>query len=293
MKELRKTLCLFLLFLWFSASLVFPGSSLKEDLRISLEEKRIKDFSFSGLTLVFYVNISNSSSKTYHLTSYTYRLVVNQQEYFRLSKSLEEHINIKANGNTLLSFPLKITYSNLFRAVDGIENEDKAQCYLSGALTFSDGRSEIGRLPFAFSGEFPILKTPEIKFLALHVKEMSVGGADISLKMSFKNNNTFELLVDRIRYRFQLGGKAVGEGIISGDKNIESGEIRVFSLPFLLSFFELGKETYNLLQEPAAPCRFLGEIEVRTAWGKVTIPFDKSGAAVVSRSPGYSLLGND
>ena len=71
---------------------------------------------------------------------------------------------------------------------------------------------------------------------------MSIGGADISFKMSFKNSNAFELLVDRIRYEFQLGGKPVGEGIISGDKNIESGEIRIFSLPFLLSFFELGKE---------------------------------------------------
>jgi len=82
-----------------------------------------------------------------------------------------------------------------------------------------------------------------------------------------------------------LAGKSVGEGIISGDKNIESGEIKVFSIPFLLSFFEVGKEVYTQLLQPSAPCRFFGDIEVRTAWGYIKIPFDKSDKVTISRSP--------
>lgn len=175
MKKLKKTLCFFLLFLWAFASSALP-LSLSKDLSISLEEKKIKDLSVSGLFLIFYVNISNSSSSPYFLSSYDYRFVVNQKEYFRLSTPLEEYIRIEAKGNTLLSFPLKITYAHLFRAVEGIEKEDKVQCYLTGAMTFSDGRREKGRLPIAFSGEFPIFKKPEIEFLTLQVKEMTIGG---------------------------------------------------------------------------------------------------------------------
>ncbi len=273
-----------MLFLWAFASSALP-LSLRKDLSISLEEKKIKDLSVSGLFLIFYVKISNSSSSPYFLSSYDYRFVVNQKEYFRLSTPLEEYIRIEAKGNTLLSFPLKITYAHLFRAVEGIEREDKVQCYLTGAMTFSDGRREKGRLPIAFSGEFPIFKKPEIEFLTLQVKEMTIGGADISFKVSFKNSNAFELLVDRIRYGFHLGGKPVGEGIISGDKNIEGGEIRIFSIPFLMSFFEAGKEVYIQLRQPSALCRFFGEIEVRTAWGYIKIPFDKSDKVTISRSP--------
>jgi len=283
-KKLRKTLCFFLLFLWVLASSALP-ISLRKDLSISIEEKKIKDLNVSGLFLIFYVNISNSSSLPYYLSSYDYRFVVNQKEYFRLLTPLEEYIRIEARGKTLLSFPLKITYEHLFRVVEGIENEDKAQCYLTGAMTFSDDRKEKGRLPFAFSGEFPIFKKPEIEFLALQVKEMTIGGADLSFKMSLKNNNGFELLVDRIRYGFHLAGKSVGEGIISGDKNIGSGEIRVFSIPLLLSFFEVGKEVNTELRQPSALCRFFGDIEVRTAWGRIKIPFDKSDKVTISRSP--------
>jgi LEA14-like dessication related protein len=281
---LRKKLCFFLLFLWVFSSSALPVS-LREDLSVSLEEKKIKDLNVSGLFLIFYVNIANSSSLPYYLSSYNYRFVVNQKEYFRLSNYLKEYIRIEAKGTTLLSFPVKITYENLFRVVEGIENEDKAQCYLKGAMTFSDGRQEKGRLPFAFSGEFPIFKKPEVEFLNLQVKEMTIGGAEISFKMSFKNSNAFELLVNRIRYGFHLEGKSVGEGIISGDKNIESREIRVFSIPFLLSFFEVGKEVSLQLRQSSARCRFFGDIEVRTAWGYIKIPFDKSDNVAVSRSP--------
>ncbi len=273
-----------MLFLWGFASSGLP-SSLREDLSISLKEKRIKDLGISGLSLIFYVNISNSSSSPYFISSYDYRVIVNQKEYFRLSTSLEEYIHIEPKGNTLLSFPVKITYAHLFRAVEGIEKEDKVQCYLTGAMTFSDGRREKGRLPIAFSGEFPIFKKPEIEFLSLQVKEMTIGGADISFKVSFKNSNAFELLVDKIRYGFHLGEKPAGEGIISGDKNIKGGEIRVFSIPFLMNFFEVGKELYIQLRLPSCPCRFFGEIEVSTAWGCIKIPFDKTDKFTISRSP--------
>ena len=43
--------------------------ALKDDISISLEQKRIKDLSPAGATLVFYVNINNSSSKTYNLSA--------------------------------------------------------------------------------------------------------------------------------------------------------------------------------------------------------------------------------
>lgn len=277
-------MCFFLLFLWAFAGSGLP-MSLREDLSISLEEKKIRDLSDSGLFLVFYVNVSNSSSLPYYLSSYDYRLVVNQKEYFRLSNSLEEYIRVEARRKTLLSFPLKITYEHLFRVVEGIEKESKAQCYLTGAMSFLDRRGKKGRLPFAFSGEFPIFKKPEIDFIALQMKEMTIGGAEISFKMSFKNNNAFELLVDRLSYGFHLEGKSVGEGSIGGDKNIESGEIRVFSIPFLLSFFELGKDIHTQLRQPSVLCRLFGEIEVRTAWGYIKIPFDKSGKVTISRSP--------
>ncbi len=280
---LKKGISLWLAFLMTFVSLAFP-KSLEKDLSIALNAKRIRDFTVSGLSLVFYVNISNSSSSSYYLSKYDYRFVVNQQEYLRLQTSLSEQIEIGAKGNTLISLPVKITYAHLFEVVKEAEKFNTAQCYLTGGMTFSDGRREKGRLPVAFSGEFPIFKPPEADIVSLEVHAMTIGGADLTFEVSFKNSNVFELLVDRISYRLSLGEKPIGGGEIGGDKNIESLDAKVFSLPLLIEFYDVGKDVYNILHQPSALCRLTGEVVIRTIWGRLEIPFDKSKKIAVSRT---------
>lgn len=282
---MKKKICLLpIVFFWIFAGFVFPRS-LTQDLKITLEEKQIQDLSLSGLSLVFYVKITNSSGSIYYLSGYDYQFVVNQREYIRLAAPMENEIRIDASSDTLLSFPLKITYAHLFQALERIEKEDKALCYLAGTMRFSDGRKEKGKLYFAFSGEFPIFKNPDIECLSLDVNDLTIGGADLSFEVRFKNRNGFELFVDSIRYALQLGEKPIGEGKISGDKNIKSHIDKVFSLPLLLNFFEVGKDVYNILHQPSALCRFSGEIKVRTVWGSLNIPFDKMERVSISRIP--------
>jgi LEA14-like dessication related protein len=112
---------------------------------------------------------------------------------------------------------------------------------------------------------------------------MTIGGADLTFQMSFKNNNTYEFLVDRISYTFYLEGQQIEKGLIKGDNNIEGSGEKDFSLQFLLSFFEVGKEMYQVLQQSSASLSIAGEIEVRTAWGRLTIPFNKREDVTISR----------
>lgn len=281
---MKKKICLFLSFFWIFVGFVIP-SSLTKDLKISLEEKQIQDLSISGLSLVFYIKITNTSRSIYFLSGYDYRFVVNQKEYISLDTPMSNEIRVEPSSDTLLSFPLKITYSLLFQEVEGIEKEDKATCYLAGTMRFSDGRKEKGKLPFSFSGEFPLFKSPEIECLSLDVNDLTIGGADLSFEVRFKNRNGFELFVDSIRYFLQLGEKPIGEGKISGDKNIKGRTDKVFSLPLLLNFFEVGKDVFNILHQPSALCRFSGELKVRTVWGILNIPFDKRERVSISRIP--------
>lgn len=281
---MKKKICLFLSFFWIFVGFAIPNS-LTKDLKISLEEKQIQDLSISGFSLVFYIKITNTSRSIYYFSGYDYRFVVNQKEYIRVDTPMSNGIRIEPSSDTLLSFPLKITYSLLFQEVEGIEKEDKATCYLAGTMRFSDGRKEKGKLPFSFSGEFPLFKSPEIECLSLDVNDLTIGGADLSFEVRFKNRNGFELFVDSIKYALQLGEKPIGEGKISGDKNIKSRTDKVFSLPLLLNFFEVGKDVYNILHQPSALCRFSGELKVRTVWGTLNIPFDKRERVSISRIP--------
>ena len=280
---MKKKFFLLLAFIYLFVA-AYPSGNSQQELTISLKEKQIKDFSLSGLSLVFYVSITNSSSFPYYLYSYEYRLFVDQEEYFHLAVPLGKSLMIEAKKDTLLSIPLKITYERLFETVKGIEKANKAQCMLSGTMTFWDGKTKTEKLPFAFSGDFQIFQKPEIEFRSFRVNDMTIGGADLTFEMSFKNINNHELLVDSISYTFFLEGQRIEKARIKGDKNIESRGEKVFSLQFLLSFFEVGRDMFQVLRQPSASCSIAGVMEVRTAWGRLTIPFNKREEVTISRT---------
>jgi LEA14-like dessication related protein len=260
-------------------------ASLTKDLKITVGEKRIRDFSLDGLTFVFHVNIANSSSKDYFLSGYEYRFIVNQTDYLQLQTELEEGIRIEARGETLVAFPVKITYENLFRTIPEMKNELHVMCNLVGWARFSDVRRERGKLALAFTGDFPIFWKPELQLVRLQVNTLTIGGADIEFAVKFQNKNRFDLMVDRISYTLTLAGYEIEKGTIAGDKNIDKQGEKLFSLPLLLDFFDVGKEVYNVLNKSSTQSRFFGVVEVQTVWGRLTIPFDKQELLTIKRIP--------
>ena len=242
--------------------------SLEDDIQISLREKQVQELSPSGLKLVFYITIKNLSSKAYHLSGYTYRFAVNQQEYLQMQTNLEDKIRIDARGETLIALPVKITYMLLFEAIPSIQSETRVQCYMTGMLSFADKKKERGRLPFAFPGEFPILKEPQVLLVGLTINALTIGGSDLSFELKIKNANDFELLPERISYTVAIGGHPIE---------------KVFSLPFLLNFFEVGKDVHAFLQQDEVSCQLSGEIDIKTVWGRIVIPFDRDQHITVKK----------
>ena len=139
-------------------------------------------------------------------------------------------------------------------------------------------------LPFSFSGEFPIYSDPQVDLVALNVNMLTIGGSDLNLEIKLTNANEFELLVERVNYRVSVGNFPIGDGNIGGDKSIPSHGEKMFQLPMLLNFFEVGKDVYAFLQQDTASCRFSGEIEIHTVWGRLQIPFDVSKDITVNKS---------
>jgi LEA14-like dessication related protein len=268
MKKISVLICFLLL-----TAVLMPAKNIKDEIKITVEEKQVQELSPEGLNYVFYVNIFNSSDKTYNLSSYNYRFVVNQVEYLRLQNSLDGGLTIPSEGSTMIAVPVKITYALLFENVPGIEDLKSVPCFLMGELVFSEGRKEKGSIPVAFSGEFPIFKEPEINPEKVDLKTLTVGGAEVEVAMNIRNPNGFELKVERIRYEIAFGGHPVGEGVLYEEARIENRAEKVYSIPLLLNFFEVGKDVHGLLQGESLPCSISGEIEINTEWGFLSLPF--------------------
>jgi LEA14-like dessication related protein len=268
-------------------ALALPGPApalSRKDIAVVLKDKRIRDMSSRGLILAFHTSIRNSSAAPIFLAHYTYRVTINQKEYLRLPVVLDDPIAIGAGEEVVVALPLKVTYELLFQAIGPVE--DKALCDAVGDLVFRDAKGKEEKVPFAFSGEFPIFKDPDVLFLPLRVNDLTVGGGDVVFDVKFTNPNSWDLIVDAVRYELKFGDTSVLKGEIPGDKSVPARGEKVLSLPFLLDFFETGKEVYDLLANPPAPCRFFGEIVVESVWGRLTIAFDKSGPLALAGKAG-------
>ena len=255
----------------------------KKDLVIGLKEKRIRDLSSGGLTLAFHVGIRNLSSAPCRLVRYDNRVTVNQKEFLRMPVSLDEPITVGGGEEITISLPVKFSYDLLFAAMGPIE--EKAACDAVGDFVFADAKGKEEKIPFAFSGEFPIFKDPELELLPLRVNDLTVGGGDVVFDVRVKNANSYDLIVSTFAFKLSFGERTVLEGEIPGDKSIPGRGDKVFSLPFLLDFFDAGKEVYDLFQKPPVPCRFTGRILIDSVWGMLPLDFDRAGPLALAERP--------
>ncbi len=172
-----------------------PVPDPREDIVLSLTDRVIRDISSAGLTLSFRIAVGNRAATDRALVRYRYRVVVNEKEFLNLTVGLDEPLTVPAGRETLISLPVKITYALLTAAVGPVETS--GQCEVTGEMVFADERKREDKVGFAFPGEFPVFKDPEVEILPLKVNDLTVGGADLVFRVRFRNPNGYELVISR------------------------------------------------------------------------------------------------
>jgi LEA14-like dessication related protein len=245
----------------------------KKDLQVNLLERKVSELTPSGLTLSFVYGIDNASNKKYFLFSYEYQVLINQKEYLRQQVSLDEPIEILPDKTTSVHFPVKINYQYLNPLLT--EGQKQSVCQVSGEMYFQDEKKKIEKISFNFLMDFPLFKFPEIDFLPLEVKDLTLGGAEFFFRFNLKNRNSYDLLIQKIQVDLNLEDRSIFTGQIPGDKSLHSGQVRTFSIPLVLDFFELGRNYRECLQQETTLFILKATFEVDSAWGWLNFSIEK------------------
>ena len=257
------------------------AAGAKDEITLELRQKVIKNLSSSGLVLAFHIAVVNPAQAPRELVRYRYRVRIDQKEYINTTVALAQPLAVPANGETLIALPVKITYDLLRQAIGPIEGQ--GLCDIVGEMYFSNERNREQKVSFAFSGEFPVFKDPEVDLLPLDVVDLTVGGADVVFHPRFRNPNGYDLIVEAIDFELTFSGRVVLSGSIPGDKSLPQTGEKTFSLPFLVDFFEAGDDVRAGFAKPEFPCRFSGRITIASVWGPLVIPFDTAGPLRLSK----------
>ncbi len=265
-------------------SFVSLQSSVKKELDITLEAKKIEGLSPSGLTLYFLFRVVNNSSAEYKLSRTTTRVMVNQNEFFRLDTPVDPPLAVPASSATTIAAPVKITYDYLFKAIPSLQQEEVFTCALTGFFTFLDARRREVKLPIAATANFPLFRSFDLEIHPLQVKEISVGGAELVFSASIINKMATTWILRSLRYRLEIAQHEVGQQQELAENSWGPQEAKELTVPVLLDFFELGSELYTLLNEKEVEVAVTGEMVVESEWGKFLLPFSARQKVMTQRS---------
>lgn len=274
MKQTRAFFLIMVAALTILAASELPGYLARKNIELSLDRVRLGELSGSGLTLSFQVRMENNSSRNYALVSYQYQVLINEKEYFRQPVSLDQPINLPAGSQALVNFPVKINYQYVEPYLAGTRQQ--ATCRVVGELFFQDERKRTEKVALNFRADFPIFKLPEVKFLPLLVRDLTLGGADFDFRFAISNPNAYDLLIQTIDLELSLASRIIYSGRLAGDKTLAAGESKTYSLPLMLDFFEQGRELRDGLEKDRPSFTLKLRIEADSAWGWLAFPLETS-----------------
>lgn len=251
------------------------------DLKISFRERRITDIKTESLKIDFYLSVFNAESRACLLYRYHYRVRINGKEFFNMAVDLDQPISIPARKESFVSLPLKITYDYLFQSVGRVAKS--AYVDVTGEMFFRDEKNREDRASFSFTSDFPIFLEPQVEFLPLQIRNLTLAGAEATFQVKFSNPNPYELLIDRICFKLFFVETEIMSSSFSGDKNLPANSQKTFSLPLVIDFFDVDPALKSHFSKNDLLIRFEGQMEIASAWGKLVFSFDRKSAVPVKK----------
>jgi LEA14-like dessication related protein len=273
MKSIKNGVILTLLVLLTSGCQFIPTG-----LRPSIEgvKPRITGVDMKGVDLAFDVNVNNPLPVPLKAPRIRYGFAVEQAQL--ISDEIPAGLDFPAGQTGAATLPVRISYAEISKAVQGLKDINKANYKLDAAMLIPGIGEEI-ELPFSHSGVVPILKVPKISVQSFNPGNFSLSGAKFGGTAKVANPNMFGVGMQDLGYALQIGDLKVGGLSVStlgeiaaeGEGSLDfSGEI---SIPDSLKGILSGVELKGILSGAE-----LGEINIapcgslKTPFGSVNLP---------------------
>jgi len=234
------------------ALVLFAGScatirdlaSIKEP-DVKYSSMKFDSISFDGITMLFDFEVDNPNRVDVKATSYNYDFLLNGESF--LSGEQIQGLEIKGNSKNIVTVPVSFNFEQAWTSVRSIAQQDSIEYRLSTEVEFDLPVLGKRTVPVSASGYFPVIKTPTFNFRDFNLGRLSLSGAELELKVTIKNPNSFGIWVDGVDYNLMVNGAKWAESTIHQKIELGADTEREVTIPLQLNFTQLGSATYQLL----------------------------------------------
>lgn len=240
-----------------------------------------KDIDLQSMTILFDIELTNPNSTPLPLADLDYELSSRGNSFFTGQSPLQG--DVPARSAKTISLPAKITYSQILTALSDVK--PGAVLPYKADLGLSIKVPVIGklRLPIHKEGNLPVPAAPGIELVDIKWDKLTFDNAGGVFKIRITNRNQFPIEMARMTYGLTLGKMEVAKSAlarpVSLDPNGGEGSVEV---PLSFSPRKFGLAALGMLTGDSS-YKLGGEISVKTPYGPMSLPFDRTGKIQLHR----------
>ncbi|MBN1153472.1 LEA type 2 family protein [candidate division KSB1 bacterium] len=247
--------------------------------RLNVSNVRVSDISFEDVLLSFDIDIENPNALSATMSGFDYDLLLAGASFVKGQQTKEQ--TIESMGKSTVEVPVRLNFKELYSMYQSLKNQDSTNYTINTGFTFNLPILGATRIPISHEGKLPLLKLPNIKVSGLQLKNLSLTGANLELKLNVDNPNVFNLILDKLQYDFKVNKKSWVTGVRDQALTINQKKNSVISIPISLNFLQMGSTVYNIVSgNESINYSLNGNLDVNTSLPllkQASIPIDMTG----------------
>jgi LEA14-like dessication related protein len=211
---------------------------------LTFETARIDHVDFDAADVTLLYAVQNPNSAAIHLVNVSYAFDVDGHA---LVAGQPPNGFSFPPGNSQLSFPVRLVWTQLFPALQAMATQDTVHYKASGTVGID---TILGPLTFDLSheGTLPTPKLPQISIDPPKLSSLSPLGARLNIPLRVTNKNAFPLPMAGITGDVRIAGESVGKLLLPAQSVVPANQESVVQIPLEISFLSAGLAVAKSLQ---------------------------------------------
>lgn len=122
-----------------------------------------------------------------------------------------------------------------------------------------------------------VLKDPVVTLKDVKVNGIGFNGGSVDIVLNVYNPNHFNLDATRISYKLFVDTIPLGTGATDSKFTVTQGDTTAVPLPLSFTWAGAGQAARSLMNTGSVNYRVVGDITVGSAYGTLTLPYDRTG----------------
>lgn len=212
---------------------------------VDLTGARLTALSFDRADLEFRFRLDNPNDVGLDLAGVGYTLNVNGERL--LTGDRDDRLRLQANGGTAFELPVSVRFDDVYRTLGSLGGRERSTYEIETEFRFDVPVLGTVRVPVTQSGELPLLRAPKLSFGGLRLKSLSPLRADLELALDVENPNAFALVLRRLDYRLEVGGRNWVSGAERAEMSVAEEGSSTFVLPISAEPAAMGLTLFQAL----------------------------------------------